>query len=275
MTPSINNENPVNDPLLSNEKIYLSVSRGMKIVPEQIASYGLGVEIQDFASLSGMRGAKAENLEYWDNFLKIYHPSLTFHGPFIDLHPGSDEEWEREYAFARMSESVDVAKRLGAELVVLHSCWPPAKAKKYGNWDNLEFIRHHFERLTPVAEESGIVIAIENVYEPDPDMLLDIVRGIDSPHIRLCLDTGHANIKSEIPINEWLRIYGEYLVYIHLHDNNGKKDRHMSLGEGNMDFEPFFDVLREMKYSGRICIETSPERWEPTIEVLREEKIIT
>ncbi len=105
-------------------------------------------------------------------------------------------------------------------------------------------------------------------------MLLEIVKHIDSPHIRLCLDTGHANIKSEMHISDWLRIYGEYLAYIHLHDNNGKKDRHMSLGEGNMDFKPFFDVLREMKYSGRICIETSPVRWDLSLHKLRDEKII-
>lgn len=268
------NEPPIEKPLLTKDMIYLSITRGMDVGPGDVSPYGMGVEIQDFANLSGMRGAKEDNLKFWHDFLGAFHPPLAFHAPFIDLHPGSDETDEREYAYKRMSESMDLAEDLGAELIVVHSCWPPPSAKKYGNWDNLHYIGEHLASLGERAAEKGLLITVENIYEPNPGMLRDIVSEIDMPSVKLCLDTGHVNIKSDIQVAEWLDEYGSLLAYIHLNDNNGKKDRHMALGEGGIDFEPFFGRLRKMKYTGIICVETWPVRWQPSIARLEQENII-
>ncbi len=268
------NEPSIEKTLLTRDNIYLSITRGMDVGPGDVSPYGMGVEIQDFANLSGMRGAKDENLEFWHDFLLAFHPPRAFHAPFIDLHPGSEETDEREYAYKRMSESMELAVELRAELIVVHSCWPPPSAKKYGSWDNLNNIIDHLAKLGELAAEKGFLITVENVYEPNPGMLVDIVSEIDMPSVKLCLDTGHANIKSDTPLAEWLDVYGSLLTYIHLNDNNGKKDRHMALGEGSIDFEPFFRRLREMKYTGKICIETWPKRWQPSIARLEQENII-
>jgi sugar phosphate isomerase/epimerase len=274
MTPSDENEPAPRKALLKREQVFLSVTEGMGVTPEHVASHGLGVEIQDFAALSGMRGAKSEHLEFWHGFFEKYNPLRTFHAPFIDLHPGSDDPEERKYAEKQMAASFEVAAELGAALVVMHSCWPPPSFRKYGNWDNLNHIREFIAKMGEIASNLGLPITIENVYEPEPSLLRDIITDIDAPNIKLCLDTGHANIKSAIPLNEWVKVYGANLAYLHLHDNNGKKDRHMALGEGSIDFGGFFDSLWETQYDGLLCIESWPKRWNRSIDRLKAERII-
>ncbi|MEJ2306651.1 MAG: TIM barrel protein [candidate division WOR-3 bacterium] len=34
------------------------------------------------------------------------------------------------------------------------------------------------------------------------------------------------------------------LQYVHLHDNNGENDDHLPVGKGNIDFESFFDSIK-------------------------------
>ena len=47
---------------------------------------------------------------------------------------------------------------------------------------------------------AGITIALENVMEPGPEMLVEIVRQVEDPRLGLCLDVGHANSRvSETP----------------------------------------------------------------------------
>jgi sugar phosphate isomerase/epimerase len=261
------------EPLLCRENIFVSVTKGMKVTAGDVAIYELGVEIQDFAALSGMRGCKDENIEFWNEFLSIYRPNLTFHAPFVDLHPGSEDPDERQYATRRISDAILLASDFGASLVVMHSGWPPPAAKKYGNWDNWDFITEHIIEMSRIAESAGIVLAVENVYEDNPDVLKYIAESIKSDNLKLCLDTGHANVKSKVSLDEWVRTYGDRLAYIHLHDNNGKKDRHLAVGQGKIDFAPFFRELRKSEYSGGICIESWPLRWDQSISRLKEENI--
>lgn len=48
-----------------------------------------------------------------------------------------------------------------------------------------------------MENDPGAPLVLENVLEPEPTLLLDIVNSVNDPRLRLCLDVGHANAYSK------------------------------------------------------------------------------
>jgi len=96
--------------------------------------------------------------------------------------------------------------------------------------------------LTGLANEYSVSYFIENMgnwnyfFLKTPDELSLIG---DTP---FALDVGHAHLNS--CLTEFLKLpAGHY----HLHDNDGKDDSHVSIGEGTIDFEPVMKVIQKNK----------------------------
>ena len=95
------------------------------------------------------------------------------------------------------------------------------------------------------------------------DDLLELARRLNSPHVRLCLDTGHANIAGQ-NVPEMIEKYGNLLDTLHLNDNYGYispvfEDLHLFPGYGRLDWHAIFAALHENGYSGTINIEPVAE----------------
>ena len=90
-----------------------------------------------------------------------------------------------------------------------------------------------------LQEDPGVEIVLENVLEPEPQWLPDIVRGVDDARLRLCLDVGHVNAYSKIGLFHWLESWAPWLSHFHIHNNDGTMDRHAPLNEGTIDMEAF------------------------------------
>ena len=85
-----------------------------------------------------------------------------------------------------------------------------------------------------LKEDPGVEIVLENVLEEEPGMLLDIVKGVDDPRLRLCLDVGHVNAYSKIPVMDWLEACAPYISHFHIHNNDGGWDTHCALHNGSI-----------------------------------------
>lgn len=134
----------------------------------------------------------------------------------------------------------------------------------FGNEEHIRSVAARaLERLLKTAESSGVVIAVENCFEPSTTAseALALVQRFSSPHIGICLDCGHANLmeprsdrditkmvdyiqrawKPGIPcftpgIPEFLN---DEIVTVHLHDNDGLNDLHARLGSGIIDWQRY------------------------------------
>ena len=113
--------------------------------------------------------------------------------------------------------------------------------------------------LVTEAEEMGLVIAIENVYEESPDSIKILLEEIHSPHFRFCFDTGHHNVFSKAPLPTWFETVGKYLCEVHLHDNHKEMDEHLPVGEGGFDFDQFFNLLSQFELNPIYTIEPHEE----------------
>lgn len=171
-----------------------------------------------------------------------YTPSFSVHAPFMDLSPGAVDPLVREATVARFMGILEISEQFNAKTVVFHSGYEKWKyALDTDLW--LEKSIMTWELINKRALTAGIRISIENIFENDPANLRLLMCAMDSDNFGVCFDTGHCNIFSEVPLDDWMHALNPYIFELHLHDNDGTSDQHLAIGEGSFDFSRFFDLL--------------------------------
>ena len=100
------------------------------------------------------------------------------------------------------------------------------------------------------------MLAVENVMEPGPEMLVQIAEQVNDPRLGLCLDVGHANAStSKTPPLAWITPMAPWLRHVHLHNNAGDWDLHDPLGKGTIPMEQVLDTLLEQCPAATYTIE--------------------
>lgn len=180
--------------------------------------------------------------------------AVTVHAPFMDLNPGALEPLVFAATRRRFEQSLDVAESLGARLIVFHPGYDPWK---YGGQDHLwlEQNRLFWPPLLEQAAQAGCTMALENIFEVMPGTLAALLDGIDSALLRHCFDVGHWHLFSEVSLADWLAALGPRLSHLHLHDNFGKRDEHLPVGEGGIDFAALFSLLALLPQAPTMTLE--------------------
>lgn len=165
---------------------------------------------------------------------------LWLHAPFAELIPCAIDPNVRANAMARFRQTTALAARLGVRRIVVHGGFIPYVY--FPEWYVEQSICFWKEFLADAPDD--LLLAVENVMEPGPEMLVEIARGVDDPRLGLCLDVGHANtVVSKTPPADWLAPMLPDLRHVHLHDNHGALDEHLPLGAGTIDFAPILAAL--------------------------------
>ena len=144
---------------------------------------------------------------------------------------------------------IDAASTMQIPLAVVHPIAYYSKECSYG-----DFIRANMAFLSPVvsyAKEKGIKICIENMPSekeaPDNHLYgscaLNVSSLADKLSCGVCWDTGHANI-SGYKQSEQLKVVGERLCALHIHDNDGVRDSHKLPFDGVVDWDDVAEGLR-------------------------------
>lgn len=109
-------------------------------------------------------------------------------------------------------------------------------------WDQ---IRRGVDALLPVAEKSGIILALENHHESAAKQkeLIAMLQQYRHSNLGICFDTGHANCYSK-SVGRTLDLMREFIVTCHLHDNYGQHDDHNPPGQGAIDWERLVIALQ-------------------------------
>jgi sugar phosphate isomerase/epimerase len=89
------------------------------------------------------------------------------------------------------------------------------------------------------------------------DRIVNAVAEVNSPYVGICLDTGHVNVFAEHDLGDAVRQAAPYLKTLHIHDNDGKGDRHMLPYLGTANWDSFTTALAEIGYTGSMSMETS------------------
>ena len=179
---------------------------------------------------------------------------VTFHAPFMDLRPGALDDKIRQTSLDRIKEAFDLASYFHPLKVVCH---PAFDDRYYVDCDDLwlESSIKTWTELIALAKDARTIIALENVYEKEPRILRRLFEALSSDSICFCLDTGHFNVFSHMPLNIWMQELGKYLGHLHLHDNHGKADEHLPVGCGTFPFAELFKILRTIGATPSITLE--------------------
>jgi sugar phosphate isomerase/epimerase len=114
------------------------------------------------------------------------------------------------------------------------------------------------KKMGPIAQEFGIIIAIEPLRRAETNFIhtvtegLDIVKRINHPHIRLLADFYH--MMQEEEGSEAILNAGEFLHHCHI----AEKEKRTPPGTQGDDFRPYLRALKQIGYDGGISIEC---RW--------------
>ncbi len=116
------------------------------------------------------------------------------------------------------------------------------------------------EKLIPLAEESKVIIAIENVWNNlwvKPDLFQNFVSSFHHPWVKAYFDIG--NHVKYAPPQDWVRTLGPLIVKLHMKDFKLKPDGHggefVHPRDGSIHWPAVRRALDEVGYDGWASIE--------------------
>lgn len=216
---------------MKREKLYISTISADAVPVAQ--KYGLGLEIAEYCTAWNMDEEFAETDAAVREKLEGIRRRVL-HAPFNELFPCAIDRKARELAAFRYRQATALAKAYGATKVIIHGGYNPRIY--YPVWYVEESVLFWKAFL---KDDPGVELVLENVLEEQPRWLADIVKAVEHPRLRLCLDIGHVNAYSGVPIMEWLTACGPYISHFHIHNNDGTQDRHNALNDGTIPMEQF------------------------------------
>jgi sugar phosphate isomerase/epimerase len=188
-------------------------------------------------------------------------------GPIFDLNPGSLDHVVRRHTQTCFLRSVDLANSLSARSLVLPSGFNPLLPdESVEGWQ--ELCLETWERVGESARKKGVEVIIKNVFDHSPDIILWLLDALEGLPFGVCLDVGHVNVYSNVEIKTWLGSFKKHLCEIHLHDNLGTSDDHLSIGEGIIDFKSLFRSLIKKDHLPPLTFDMEREEIEKSLSYI-------
>ncbi len=168
--------------------------------------------------------------------------------------PFSEPEAEViEKGLAGMRTALRSAKAMGADAVLL----VPAVVKENVRYaDAYKRSQEHIRKLLPLAEQLGMIIAVENVWNKFLLSPLEFARYVDefdSPWLKAYFDVGNIIIFGYA--QDWIRTLGKRIVKIHLKDFKRKGYQWTNLLDGDVNWPQVRQALDEIGYDGYLTTE--------------------
>jgi sugar phosphate isomerase/epimerase len=186
-------------------------------------------------------------------------PWRSIHAQFGDAGDiGSAIEGLRRHGVEGHKDLIRRASVVGARYIVVH---PGRGVHDVSRIPGQEVsTRRSLEELVPLAEEAGVVLALENMlpqhsYE-HAERQRALVDEFNSPALRTCFDCGHAHVGEGVP--HVVKALGETIVTVHLADNDTSSDLHLQPPYGTINWTHVFQGLEAAGYRDVLTVETQP-----------------
>ncbi len=220
-------------------KLYISELLSEEELSSVISTFHVGLELINFSVSENLDNYDLTLQREKDLLITLGNPSVTIHGPFLDLNPMAFDRQIRKVTMHRFSQAWEAARELNASRIVYHSCMIPS----------VYFLQGWAERMADFWNEfleahSGIPVCMENVLDPEIYPFLDVAKRVDSTDFGICLDIGHANCYSKHPAEKWATELAPYIRHVHLHDNDKSYDQHLALGDGNIPWKKILELYQ-------------------------------
>lgn len=231
----------------------------------QIAAHGFGcVELLAARSHFDYRSADAVgDLAQWLSDTRLTLHSV--HAPAVEALRGrtpvgwfsnaSGDESRRKAALAEAQAALDIARTIPFEYLVVH-LGVPASAQLGPGENQRDAARRSAEALAESAAELGVRVAFEVIQNPlsSADALVRLLEDdLDGLNASLCLDYGHGHLTGDLA--DVIESVAGLLGTTHLHDNDGRRDSHLTPYAGTINWDAAMTETQKIGYEGVLMFE--------------------
>ncbi len=194
-------------------------------------------EMYDASKKAGLRIHSVMNQAHWSFPLSSPDPAVV------------------DKSLEGMHISLNNAKLWGSDTVLLVPAVVNAEVSYAQAWERSQ---RQIRKLIPIAQESKIVIGIEEVWNKFLLSPLEFARYVDSfesPYVKAYFDVGNVAI-SGYP-QDWIRVLGKRIVKLHIKDFKFERNvaSWVSLKEGQIDWHAVHASLAAINYKGTATVE--------------------
>ncbi len=110
--------------------------------------------------------------------------------------------------------------------------------------------------LLPVAEDLGVTMALENVWNKfllSPIEMRDFIDQFESDYVAAYFDVGNIVLYG-YPVH-WIEVLAERIVRVHIKDFNAESRQFVALLTGSVDYPRVMNALRGVGYDGWLTAE--------------------
>ncbi len=232
------------------------------------------LEIQDITDPDLLDGDwQARGYEIRD-MLKAHTGRRGIHGPFYGIDIGCKDRAIQQVVQQRLLQGLEFAQIVGASHMVVHSPFmafgsPFSAIQPKTLTSTIQIANRIMAPVVAKAAQISCMLVIETIQDQHPQHLRSLITSFDSPWVRHSIDVGHVRItmtRHGANIAEWIRQNGDLLEHIHLQDNDGSYDAHLSLGSGDINFTSIFTAIQELAHRPRLILELNnhhdiPQSW--------------
>lgn len=195
-------------------------------------------------------------------------------GTKCTLHLPSNPDWKPIELSQGIVPYIDLGRQMDADLVTFHT----TLSTLFYDDEDIDTYLTALPMAYDAAMESGVPLAIETLglFYTELRLLFD-----EFPKLKLVLDIGHGQLmaKRNRALSH-IESFGDHIAMVNVHDNHGAKlmdevlaerkkrevsrgemrelalhyDTHLPIGEGSIDFQPIFSMLKQNSYDGKFLM---------------------
>ena len=198
----------------------------------------------------GSQTLSRKTLSIIDAAYHSYGLKISIHAPISDMNIASLNYPIRRETVHQIKKSIAKTSDY-ANIVVIH----PGYISPMASRDPDRAIKKNNDSLKSIANfacDLGVKATVENMVNANflmgkyPEEIKDMM----SIEVGFTFDVGHANTANAI--DDFLKMK---IDHVHVHDNNGKDDEHLTLGLGNIDWKHVIGELKD--YKGYFVVEAN------------------
>ncbi len=220
-----------------DERLFEGLSRAGIFDVEISRSYQDETENIDYKKLKELSEAFGINL--W-----------SFHLPFahdVSLCIESLNKEVRDFSLRFLSEHIKRAAGIGIDKIVIHGSSEPIKDGERA--EKLKLSKDSLYYLADVAFKHGAVVAVENLPRTclgnDSYELAEMIAVHDN--LKVCFDVNHL-LKEDH--EAFVKNLGNKIITTHISDYDFVDERHWLPGEGDIDWNCLYSLLKSIDYGG-------------------------
>lgn len=181
---------------------HVSLTSGTNHAYEHARRYGLGIAVTEFRDPAKLQSTEKKTLSALKASYEGSRIDAVF-GPMNEMYPRALSRellypMLQKLAERRTEQTIDAAVSLGAKLVVCSSYYDPYifSEQDYRIWA--------VETWSTIAANSpeNVVICLMNVKRDVPQILLDVIRQVNNPRLKLCLNVPGKKISLQNYVSE-------------------------------------------------------------------------